>query len=189
MRGRRRPTTIIPLERHGSTQAHSWILAAVALCWVACLGDSTDPTVRLEDLSAPDTNTAVVVFDRTMMTSSLQYESSREYVFSVRTDRTPHTLLAEHVVGFDTTHVGFVIAELYEIGPVATDGNLVRFFWSDVEGRLWEPEMPCTLDVTSAYVFGTPSTQAVQTSCLVRSPSGESVTALVKATRFATLGG
>jgi hypothetical protein len=161
----------------------------VALGWVACLGDSTDPIWRLEDLRVPDTNTAVVVFTRTVMTGSQRYVSRSEYVYGVRSDRTPHTLLAEHVVGLDTTRVGFVIAELYAVGPVTTDGRLVRFFWSDAEGRMWEPETACTLNVTSAYVFGTPSTQAVQTSCLVRSPAGESMTVLAKAVRFEALGG
>ena len=177
------------LERHVAARVAHPLLAGVALASLACFSESTAPRLRLDDLSTPDSNTAVVAFDRTVVTGSLQYESSREYVFSVRTDRTPHTLLAEHVVGFDTTRVGFVIAELYETGSVTTDGSLVRFFWSDAEARVWEPDASCTLDVTSAYVFGTPSTQAVQTSCAIRSPSGVSVTMLAKAMRFAALGG
>ena len=149
----------------------------------------TGPTVTLAGLSVPDTNTAVVVFDTPVLTGAVRIEAGREYVYAVRTDRIPHTLMAELAVGADTARVVFVISELYAAGPTITDGTGNLFFWTDVAGETWEPVTECTLDVTEAYIFGTPSLQAIETACPVRSPAGQIVTIYAKARRWATLGG
>ncbi len=164
------------------------IPVALLVATVAC-GDPAAPTIRLDDLTDPDTNTAVVVLAATVQAGSARFEAGREYTFRVRTDRVPHTLLAERVSGSDTTRVMFVISDLYTAGPVVTDGAGNAFAWSDPLGRSWPPATTCTLNVTEAYVFGTPSTQAIETACRVRSPAGETTTVYTKARRFATLGG
>jgi hypothetical protein len=164
------------------------LVCALVATVVGC-GDGTAPTVGLADLSVPDTNTAVVVFDAPVLTGTVHVEARREYVYAVRTDRIPHTLMAEWAAGADTARVVFVISELYDAGPTTTDGTGNRFFWTDGRGNTWEPVTTCTLDVTEAYVFGTPSLQEIETACPVQSPAGEIVTIYAKARRWATLGG
>jgi hypothetical protein len=164
------------------------VAAASAYVAIAC-SEPSAPAIQLDDLADPDTNTAVVVLDATIQAGGVQLQAGREYIYRVRTDRVPHTLLAEWVSGADTARVTFLISELYDAGPVTTDGVGNRFGWIDPLGRTWEPATTCELDVTKAYVFGTPSLQAIETACRVRSQTEESMTVYVKARRFATLGG
>ena len=167
----------------------SLVMLGLAVTSAAACGDQSASTVRLDDLADPDTNTAVVVLDATLRAGGVRFDAGREHVYAVRTDRVPHTLLAEWVSGSDSATVTFVISELYAAGPVVTDGAGNAFAWRDPLGRVWQPVTSCTLDVTEAYVFGTQSSQAIETACRVRSPTGETLTVFAKARRFATLGG
>ena len=185
------PQLMTTLLRHAHSSMKPRVVCpipAALLVALAC-GDSAAPGIRLDDLTDPDTNAAVVVLDTTVQARGARFEAGREYVYRVRTDRVPHTLLAEWVSGTDSATVTFVITELYAAGPVVTDGVGNAFTWRDPLGRTWQPATSCTLNVTEAYVFGTPSTQAIETACRVRSPTGETLTVFAKARRFATLGG
>jgi len=169
-------------------RAESWSRAVAILILVAACGEPTAGFPQLSALSEPDTNTAVVVLDATLRSAHAVLDGGREYVFRVREDRVPHTLLAELVIGGDTARVAFVLSELYQAGPVRTDGVGNLFYFSDPDGRRFDPPQDCTLDVTEAYQFGTPSSQVVETACEVRDAAGARVTVLVKARRFSSLG-
>ena len=161
-------------------------IALLALT-VAC-GEPSTGLPTLFQLSEPDTNTAVVVLDATLRSAHAVLDGGQEYVFRVREDRVPHTLLAELVIGGDTARVAFVLSELYRSGPVRTDGVGNLFYVVAPDGRRFDPVRECTLEVTEAYEFGTPSTQAVETACEVQDAAGARLTALVKARRFSSLG-
>lgn len=182
-RRREARTTLASFLRRCPAAATTFLTAVQIAC-----AEGTAPLV-LDDLSTPDTNAVTVVFNAALTAGSVEIEGGREYRYDVRTDRTPHTLAAEHVVDGDTARVQIVLSELYDAGPVSTDGAGNAFAWIDYVGSVWRPVVPCTLDVTEAFVFGTPSLQAVETACRVRSPTGAVATVFVKARRWATLGG
>jgi len=168
--------------------AESWSRAAAALVLAAACGEPTAGFPELSQISEPDTNTAVVVLDAALRSAHAVLDGGREYVFRVRQDRVPHTLLAELVVGGDTARVAFVLSDLYRAGPVRTDGVGNLFYVVAPDGRRFDPVRECTLDVTESYEFGTPSSQAVETACEVRDVAGTRRTVLVKARRFSSLG-
>jgi len=161
--------------------------AAAALS-VAC-DTGTGVELSLDDLSEPDTNTVVVVLSRPVQSAQSVPAGGVEHVYAVRTDRIPHTLLGEIISGADTSRVAFVLSELYDAGPVVTDGIVNVFYWTDLGGQRYDPVDACVLDVVQPYVFGTPSVQRVETVCRVRGEAGEDVTVYAKGMRFSTLGG
>jgi len=162
-------------------------LLALLVLAAGC-GEPTASVATLAQLSEPDTNTAVVVLSEAVRAAGVVLDGGREYVYDVRQDRVPHTLLAELVVGGDTARVAFVLSELYQSGPVQTDGVGNLFYFIDPQGRRFDPVGRCTLDVTEAYRFGTPSLQAVETACQLRDAAGTRLTVLARARRFSSLG-
>ncbi len=165
------------------------LLAAGSLTLVVACDTIAGSDLALDQIASPDSNSAVVVLSRDTRTAAVTLRRGIEYVYVVRGDRTPHTLLAEHSVHGDTTRITIVISELYSAGTVETDGTLNRFVWTHPNGTDYGPVSPCLLDVTQPYVFGTPSTQAVQTACEVEGPGGDRLTVYAKAARFERLGG
>ncbi len=165
------------------------LLAAGSLTLVVACDTIAGSDLALDQIASPDSNSAVVVLSRDTRTAAVTLRRGIEYVYVVRGDRTPHTLLAEHSVHGDTTRITIVISELYSAGTVETDGTLNRFVWTHPNGTDYTPVSPCLLDVTQPYVFGTPSTQAVQTACEVEGPGGDRLTVYAKAARFERLGG
>jgi len=164
------------------------IVAAGAAGWLAC-DSGTGVEVSLDDVSEPDTNTVVVVLSRTVQAGQTALTAGAEYVYAVRAERISHTLLGELVLGGDTARVVFVLSELYDAGPVVTDGMVNIFYWMDLGGRRYDPVNVCVLDVLQAYVFGTSSAQRVETACRVRSVTGDEFTVYAKGKRFISLGG
>ena len=165
------------------------LLAAGSLTLAVACDAIAGTDLALDQIADPDTNSAVVVLSRDIRTAAVTLRKGVEYVYVVRGDRTPHTLLAEHIVHGDTTRITIVISELYSAGTLETDGTLNRFVWTHPNGLDYTPVTPCLLEVTQPYVFGMPSTQAVQTACEVKGPGGDRLTVYAKAARFERLGG
>jgi len=161
---------------------------AAAAIWIAC-DTGTGVELSLDDLSEPDTNTVVVVLSRAVQSGQSVLAAGVEHVYAVRTDRIPHTHLGEIISEADTSRIAFVLSELYDAGPVVTDGIVNVFYWTDLGGQRYDPVDACVLDVVQPYVFGTPSVQRVETMCRVRVGAGEDVTVYAGGMRFSTLGG
>lgn len=174
------------MKRHGRRIGIA--ACAAAALWVTC-DTGTGVELSLEDLSEPDTNTVVVVLNRPVRTGQFVLASGVEHVYAVRTDRIPHTHLGELLSGTDTSRVAFVLSELYDAGPVVTDGIVNVFYWTDLGGQRYDPVDACELDVVQPYVFGAPSVQRVETVCRVGLGAGEDVTVYAKGMRFSMLGG
>jgi hypothetical protein len=135
--------------------------------------------ISLEDLSEPDTNTAVVVLDSDFRLGATAIYAGTEQIYCVRPDRIPHVTLVERIVSTDTTSVVQVISDLYAAGPVRTDGSVNLFRFTGADGTEYRPVVPCELDVVAAYVLGTPSVQELRTVCRVRSSGDVSFTVFV----------
>lgn len=175
-----------------TSRRHSYggaVLAVGSLMLAWACDTIADTDLALDQLTNPDTNTAVVVLSRDVPSARVTLERGVEYVYTVRGDRSPHTLLAERIVQGDTTRITFVISDLYAAGIVETDGTLNRVSWTDPNGIQYTPAARCLLDVTQAYVFGTPSVLRVQTACDVQGPGVDRLTVYTKAARFERLGG
>ncbi len=167
----------------------SLVTTAGLIALSACFDGSGPEMIRLADLSEPDTNTAVVVLSRNVQHGTEVLVAGEEYLFQVRQDRIPHTLLVERVVSGDTASVLFVIADLYTTGTVLTDGSANRFEWSGTDDTAHLPVVPCEVHVTEAYILGVPSVQSVETACRVASPTGVTLTVFAKAKRHLSMGG
>ena len=76
------------------------IIAALATMAAGC---ATEPEIlTLDDVPAPDTNTAVVLLDRLVLDAPHTILGRVPLVYGVDTGRIPHTLFAAHAFGADT---------------------------------------------------------------------------------------
>lgn len=153
---------------------------SLALALAGACSDSAGPSdLTLDDLSDPDTNTAVVMLDRDLIEGTDTVKAGVEEVYLVQTGRSPNTLTA--IAGLK--EVTFVVSDIYATDRYLADASTFR--WVGPTGRAYFPALKCAVTVRSAYVPATPSTMWLETACQVASPDGGGAfTVLVKSRRF-----
>lgn len=150
-----------------------------------CTSDTGPATLTLDDVSEPDSNTAVVVLSRDVVEDGDTVKAGVEAVYTVEDGRIPHVLAAD----LATKQVTFVVSDLYTAQTFLTDGAGQNFWWTGPSGIEYHPVEPCEVTVRAPFVFGSPSTLVVETACEVAAIGQRPFTVLAKARRFATLGG
>jgi hypothetical protein len=166
-----------------------WQLAATLVCalpatfMVAGCGNGTGPEPMLDQLSDPDTNTAVVMVDRDVVEGSDTVKAGVEEVYLVDTGRAWETLAADAGV----KQVMFTVGDPYATDRYLTDAVTNTFRWIGPTGTEYYPVLKCAVTVRSAFVADTPSTLWLETACDVAPlAGGGAIKVLVKARRFGT---
>lgn len=163
------------------------LVIGVVLALVApgACGDGSGPDeITLDDLSSPDTNTAVLAVDRDVIEGSDTVKAGVEEVYLIQTGLAPEILSADRGV----KRVLVRVADGFVTGRYLTDGEEFDFRWTGPTGREYYPALKCALTIDSAFVPDTPSTMLLETACLVAPlTGGASFTVLVKARRFGTI--
>jgi hypothetical protein len=157
-------------------------LSLVAFAAFAACSDGSGPaSITLDDVSDPDSNTAVVVVDRDVIEGNDTVRAGVEEVYLVDLGLAPATLLGYRGL----KRVIFSVEDLYSTEPFLTGDQTNTFVWVGPTGREYFPLTRCSVTVRSAYVPATPSTMWLETACEMTAFDGSgTVRVLVKIRRF-----
>ena len=157
------------------------ILALLAMIAVGACSSTNGPGgFTLDDLSDPDSNTAVVMLDQDVIEGNDTVKAGVQEVYLVDTGRAWEELSANSGL----KQVRFTVADPYSTARYLIDGTTNTFRWIGPTGREYYPILDCPVTVRSAFVIDTRSTLWLETACTVAPVGGGgSVTILVKARR------
>jgi hypothetical protein len=160
------------------------VCALFAIAALSACSDGSGPSeLTLDDLTDPDTNTAVVVLDRDLIEGADTVTAVVEEVYLVATALAPEIISAN----LGLKQVKFTVSDIYSTERYLTDFATNTFIWVGPTGREYYPVTRCAVTVRSAYIAQTPSTMWLETACDVAPlEGGTSFKVLVKVRRFGT---
>ena len=162
-------------------------LVVAGALMISCDDSSADggngSEIKLESLSTPDPNTAVVVLSESWDPDDTEGNSvlkGAEAVYTVSSAGiTNGELVFHNSAGYGNGHVWFKFSDVTTAGTVATNGNTVDFKWNSPGGQTFPVQGNCDLTITSPYTGNSGSSFTGQTECIVSS-AGFTFTVYVK---------
>lgn len=160
-----------------------WVAMSLMPMIVSACTDGTGPT--LATLSMPGRDSATAFFSTTVTATGRQIPAGSVLHADIVPQRIPHLMEYSH----DGLTILFIVAGLFDVGPVETDGSVVDVRLTDANGTVFEPVVPCVIEVVSAYTLGMPTEMLVETVCSLVSRAGKRVVMTARARRFLENGG